>query len=349
MERKNRELAKAVSYMTAKLFLYLHLVLSASFFLGGVYPMLGISVLCALLCGYSFFLQRRNLLRASLALLLAATMIETVAGVLLIGWGARFQLAMIMLVVLVFCGEYVGRTLRTPYLPALPLAVGIALVYLFLFFTCSDRAPVFTVSEALVRWLQLLWIVAMFGFIILCLHTLVQLTTHSEKLLTDKASADKLTGLLNRAGYDRTLAEMELDSTVLLLFDADKFKAINDNYGHETGDRVLVAISRTIRQNFRSEDRVCRIGGDEFVVLMLNAEGDQRELIRRKVNRINRELAHPDDGLPIVSLSVGVAFGAQEPDAATLFSHADEALYRVKQAGGRDCAFYADPAPVREA
>ena len=189
---------------------------------------------------------------------------------------------------------------------------------------------------------QAFWGAAVFAYVILCMYTLVRLTTHSEKVLTDKASVDKLTGLYNRAGYDRILAEMDLNSTILLLFDTDKFKAVNDTYGHETGDRVLVSISRAIRENFRSEDRVCRIGGDEFVVLMLNVEGDQRDLIRRKVNRINRELAHPEGKLPIVSLSVGVAFGADEPDAETLFAHADEALYKVKQAGGRDCIFYGD-------
>ena len=340
MDTLNRELIETVLSRTSRFFLMLHLVLLILFFFCDLYLMMLISLICMGLCAASSLFLRRDDLRAQVALVYAAVLLETLSAVWFVGWGGGFQLALLLLVMLAFCGEYIGRTLKLPHLPALPLAVAAAVVYLLLLFF-AGRTPSFTDAGALTRF-QAFWGAVVFGYIGMCLYALVRLTTHSEKVLTDKASVDKLTGLYNRAGYDRILAEMDLNSTILLLFDTDKFKAVNDTYGHETGDRVLVSISRAIRQNFRSEDRVCRIGGDEFVVLMLNVEGDQRDLIRRKVNRINRELAHPEGKLPIVSLSVGVAFGAAEPDAETLFAHADEALYKVKQAGGRDCIFYGD-------
>ena len=340
MDTLNRELIETTLSKTSRFFLILHLILLILFFFCDLYLMMLISLICMGLCAASSLFLRRDDLRAQVALVYAAVLLETLSAVWFVGWGGGFQLALLLLVMLAFCGEYIGRTLKLPHLPALPLAVSAAVVYLLLLLG-AGRTPSFSDAGALMRF-QALWGAVVFVYIGLCLYTLVRLTTHSEKVLTDKASVDKLTGLYNRAGYDRILAEMDLNSTILLLFDTDKFKAVNDTYGHETGDRVLVSISRAIRQNFRSEDRVCRIGGDEFVVLMLHVEGDQRDLIRRKVNRINRELAHPEGKLPIVSLSVGVAFGAAEPDAETLFAHADEALYKVKQAGGRDCIFYGD-------
>ncbi len=340
MDTLNRELIETTLSKTSRFFLILHLFLLILFFFCDLYLMMLISLICMGLCAASSVPLRREDLRAHAALLSAAVLLETLSAVWFVGWGGGFQLALLLLVMLAFCGEYIGRTLKLPHLPAVPLAVSAAVVYLLLLF-CAGRTPSFTDAGALTRF-QAFWGAVVFGYIGMCLYTLVRLTTHSEKVLTDRASVDKLTGLYNRAGYDRILAEMDLNSTILLLFDTDKFKAVNDTYGHETGDRVLVSISRAIRQNFRSEDRVCRIGGDEFVVLMLHVEGDQRDLIRRKVNRINRELAHPEGKLPIVSLSVGVAFGAAEPDAETLFAHADEALYKVKRAGGRDIIVYGD-------
>ena len=340
MDTLNRELIETTLSKTSRFFLILHLILLILFFFCDLYLMMLVSLICMGLCAASSVPLRRDDLRAHVALLFAAVLLETLSAVWFVGWGGGFQLALLLLVMLAFCGEYIGRTLKLPHLPAVPLAVSAAVVYLLLLFF-AGRTPSFTDAGALTRF-QAFWGAVVFGYIGMCLYTLVRLTTHSEKVLTDKASVDKLTGLYNRAGYDRILAEMDLNSTILLLFDTDKFKAVNDTYGHETGDRVLVSISRAIRENFRSEDRVCRIGGDECVVLMLHVEGDQRDLIRRKVNRINRELAHPEGKLPIVSLSVGVAFGADEPDAETLFAHADEALYKVKQAGGRDCIFYGD-------
>ena len=340
MDTLNRELIGSIPAKASRLFLILHLVVFLLFFFCSLYFLMLVSLVCAGLCAASLLALRRELPLAHFVLLYAATLLETVFAVFLLGWDSGFQLALLSLVLISFFGEYIGRTLKCRYMPGMPLSLLAACVYVLLQLVSSRVAS--SASAGTLRLFRVFWGLETFGFVILCMYLLVHLTTHSEKVLTDKASVDKLTGLLNRAGYDRILAEMELDKTILLLFDADKFKVVNDTYGHETGDRVLVSIAKSIRQNFRAEDRVCRIGGDEFVVLMLNAEGDQRELIRKKVNRINRELAHPDDKMPIVSLSVGVAFGAKEPDAETLFAHADESLYRVKQAGGRDVIFYGD-------
>ncbi len=125
--------------------------------------------------------------------------------------------------------------------------------------------------------------------------------------LSFKASHDELTGVYNRSGYDLLCQSVDLASTAFLLFDADRFKRVNDSHGHEVGDRVLKKIATTLTENFRTDDYICRIGGDEFMVLMVHISRDVRRLIENKVTQINADLAKTDDGLPAISVSAGVA------------------------------------------
>ncbi|MEE3397642.1 MAG: GGDEF domain-containing protein, partial [Succiniclasticum sp.] len=116
--------------------------------------------------------------------------------------------------------------------------------------------------------------------------------------LNFKASHDELTGAYNRAGYELLLSGVDLKSTYMILFDVDHFKSVNDTCGHETGDKVLRKLVSVLKRNFRSDDYVCRIGGDEFVVFMGHASEMQQHLIKAKIENINEELGNPEDGLP---------------------------------------------------
>ena len=160
--------------------------------------------------------------------------------------------------------------------------------------------------------------------------------------LNYKASHDELTGAYNRAGYDLISESLDLSTTAMLLFDADQFKTINDQHGHETGDRVLQKITATLQGNFRSDDYICRIGGDEFVVFMVHVSGDKRQLIENKVKQINRDLSAGADGLPPVTLSVGISFNPENNDSKEMFRQADIALYYVKDHGRDGVCFYTD-------
>lgn len=158
--------------------------------------------------------------------------------------------------------------------------------------------------------------------------------------LNFKASHDELTGAYNRAGYDLLLSSIDLGSTFMMLFDLDNFKHINDTYGHETGDRVLVKLVQALKKNFRSDDYVCRIGGDEFVVFMVHTSGMQHHLIIQKIDAISKELAETDDGLPPASISVGIAHGSDVTDVETLFEKTDATMYEAKQSGKNTYKFY---------
>ena len=156
-----------------------------------------------------------------------------------------------------------------------------------------------------------------------------------------QATHDELTGVLNRTGYDLLLSGIDCQSTCMIMLDVDNFKTINDTCGHETGDRVLVRLARVLKKHFRSEDYVCRIGGDEFVVFMVNTAKEQHDLIAEKIEEISHELFESKDGLPSVTISVGIAHGSDFPDAAAWFEEADEAMYRAKQRGKNASIFSA--------
>ena len=158
--------------------------------------------------------------------------------------------------------------------------------------------------------------------------------------LNFKASHDGLTGAYNRAGYDLLLTTLDLNSTYMMLFDVDNFKTINDTYGHEVGDRVLVKLVQVLKNNFRADDYICRLGGDEFVVFMVHSTPQQRDLIADKIEQINEELKESDDGLPPTSISVGIMHGTEASDVENLYEKVDEAMYRSKQNGRHTYTFF---------
>lgn len=158
--------------------------------------------------------------------------------------------------------------------------------------------------------------------------------------LNFKASHDELTGAYNRAGFDLLLSGLDMNTTYLLSFDVDDFKAINDTYGHDIGDKVLQKVVQVLKGSFRSDDYVCRTGGDEFVVFMVHTNELQRKLIKAKMEQISQELANTDDGLPKASVSVGIVHGSQATDTETVLKMGDAAMYESKKHGKNTFTFY---------
>jgi diguanylate cyclase (GGDEF)-like protein len=150
--------------------------------------------------------------------------------------------------------------------------------------------------------------------------------------LQHEAKTDALTGVLNRAHYDRML-EMHRHDSALILVDIDNFKSFNDDYGHEMGDAVLVEVAATLFGTFRQSDFICRIGGDEFAIIMTQMKPEFREVIERKLEKVTAFLRDTSNGLPPVTLSVGIAFGDESSTPESIFEAADSALYKVKDAG----------------
>ena len=337
----DRKWAKRLLDSASQGLLVLHVVLAFYYATYSVLPMLFVNAVCALSNVIGFLLLRRGQIRTHIFMLYVSELIHLTFSALLLGWSAGFQLPLIGLTSMFFLGEYVGRSLKVPYVPALPLALAGFGVYVLVFPRFFHKPGLFPFPQSSVSMIQIFWSTAVFALVIWGLVSVAHLTSVSEHSLINKAETDELTGLINRAGYDRLLEELDLNDITLLLVDTDKFKGINDRFGHETGDRVLKKIAKSLLANFRQNDYVCRIGGDEFAVLMMNTGSLEDDRLCEKIRFINRDLAGTAaDELPAVSVSVGAASGTGAESWTALFKQADAALYEVKQSGGRGCRIY---------
>jgi diguanylate cyclase (GGDEF)-like protein/PAS domain S-box-containing protein len=164
------------------------------------------------------------------------------------------------------------------------------------------------------------------------------------------AYSDPLTGLANRTGFgpalEHAVRRARRNSTQLaaLYLDLDGFKQVNDTYGHETGDRLLIEVAARLRHTLRASDQVARFGGDEFVVVLEDMPGPPEvELVAGK---LIAEIARPygilpDGGACRVTASVGVSlFPADADSPRELLQHADAAMYRAKQHCKNTLRFY---------
>lgn len=153
--------------------------------------------------------------------------------------------------------------------------------------------------------------------------------------IADLAATDELTGCAVRRVF-RQRAEVEVARSrrhdrplSLMMIDVDRFKAVNDTYGHVVGDHVLAAIGGVLQGNARSSDMVGRLGGDEFALLLPDTEASAAVAV---ANRIRRDL--PGAVEVPVTLSVGVGgLDRSAPTVEQMFDDADLALYEVKRAG----------------
>ncbi len=145
--------------------------------------------------------------------------------------------------------------------------------------------------------------------------------------------------MLNRGSFDHVL-DTRLSNSALVIVDVDLFKQVNDTYGHAMGDAVLKKVGGALMRWFRSTDYVCRIGGDEFAVVLTQMTWTIRGVVEDKLNAIRDELGSMADGLPPVTISVGVAFSESVEDADALYRAADEAVYTAKHRGRNQVVFY---------
>ena len=163
-------------------------------------------------------------------------------------------------------------------------------------------------------------------------------------IVKHQAEHDPLTDLLNRGSFDKAL-KLHNDGKhdfALILADVDQFKSINDTFGHAVGDQVLKRVSSLLQVAFRSTDFVCRIGGDEFAVIMVDVTSDLRYTIQEKIDFVNTELSKPIDGMPQVSLSAGTAFADRPDPGDSIYKDADDALYHTKENGRSSCSFFGE-------
>jgi diguanylate cyclase (GGDEF)-like protein/PAS domain S-box-containing protein len=169
---------------------------------------------------------------------------------------------------------------------------------------------------------------------------------HAEDLLALQARTDGLTGLMNRREFDRMCddamqaARVRGEPLSICVCDLDRFKQVNDTYGHIVGDRVLVRFGEILRQHLRKTDLVARLGGDEFIVALPNTSAEEAysmvERMRRQLHDTLFDSGRSDEGgrLFRVTGSFGISeMGPQHREARDLVADADHRLYDAKDAG----------------
>jgi diguanylate cyclase (GGDEF)-like protein len=180
------------------------------------------------------------------------------------------------------------------------------------------------------RWVDVVVSVSVVGAVVRAL------AARNERLVSDlkaEARVDALTGLLNRRGFEERLAvetgraARDGSRVAIVAFDLDHFKCVNDERGHEAGDRTLVALGGVIREHARVGDLTARWGGEEFVVVMPGADVEAATAL---AERVRAALAATDMG---VTASAGVGAAEAPFDPRALMASADAALYEAKRAG----------------
>lgn len=152
---------------------------------------------------------------------------------------------------------------------------------------------------------------------------------------------DGLTGLFNRRHFSERIDEEFSKATryktplSLLIMDVDHFKRVNDTYGHQVGDVVLVAVAQILRQSVRETDLIGRYGGEEFVVLLPHTDTEQAGAVAEKIRKAVSETFIGEMDGKAVTISIGLAGlnGVEADNVEDLIRHADGALYRAKEEG----------------
>ena len=154
------------------------------------------------------------------------------------------------------------------------------------------------------------------------------------------ARRDPLTGIANRISMTETLerevnrAQRYESPLSILMIDLDHFKAVNDNYGHSTGDVVLKEAVRCIKQGLRLSDQPFRFGGEEFVVLLTNTNLEASQIVAERIRNCMESSAVINNEFTIrFTTSIGIAELESQDSEQSLFDHADKALYQAKSEG----------------
>ncbi|PMR77701.1 sensor domain-containing protein [Billgrantia endophytica] len=157
-----------------------------------------------------------------------------------------------------------------------------------------------------------------------------------ERALAREASSDHLTGVANRRSFDRALvkavksAQAEERELVLVLFDIDHFKRVNDIHGHDVGDEILLLLARCVQDRLRKTDLLARWGGEEFTLLLSDTPLSGALQL---AERLRRDVARAIFPGPTVTISIGLTRFQPGDSARDLLTRADRALYRAKQNG----------------
>lgn len=176
----------------------------------------------------------------------------------------------------------------------------------------------------------------------------ITLRKRHESVLQSQADRDPLTSIYNRR-YFETTVEQKIKNAhsknipfAIFMIDADKFKNINDKYGHKIGDKVLIELAAICEKSLRPEDIVARYGGEEFVAFVDNVEADTAIMVANRLRKlISESVVYSDNNEPVCfSVSIGVVPSGISDNVSVMIKMADDAMYLAKQNGRNRVELY---------
>lgn len=303
------------------------------FFLAVGSPWLAwINVVSVAMYAMAYRLARRQRLHGAALLIWLEAFPHAAIGTLMTGWESGFHYLLLMFIPSVILTN--SRRKARAFVVALLVFLGA------LDFLARDLGPLAPLSASALtalKWLNIVIFVTMFSSLASYYR---QKIFQAERSLHAQATQDALTGLYNRR-YFQQMAEQELvrcrrtgSSASLLIMDIDFFKTINDTYGHETGDLVLISIARTLKQGSREMDTLARWGGEEFVLLMPGIDAAEALVVAERFRQgVERTPVIFSAGEILCTLSFGVTQLLAGETLSAAVGRADRALYRSKLDG----------------
>ena len=306
-----------------------HALFALLFYAMGVSVMVWVNGVSVLTYVAAHMALKRHRNSVAIALIWIELILHAVLAVAAIGWDSGFHYYLMVMLPLIFVSP--GAHMRRKLLHGVVLLA----TYLALDAYAHAHGPQVTLPHDVLTLLR--WFNVGAGFLVLgfLANAYYEAVLASEQRLRTIASTDPLTGALNRRAmaYAVNAAPTAGVPSTLLLADIDLFKRINDSFGHEAGDRVLVQVVHTIATCVRPKDLVARWGGEEFLICVAG-DAQQTANIAERIRASVEALQIVDHGRPLsVSLTIGCATRQPGETVEHCVARADAALYRGKQAG----------------
>ena len=237
------------------------------------------------------------------------------------------------------------------YCALAPATIVLLLLNYLSTFAGLPYAPLFNMERMNQTVMHPFWVMSMFFFLVplmlVCLFLFEILLTQwriREATIATLSRIDPLTNVMNRRSIANQLEQLHQQRKALysvVLLDLDHFKHINDNYGHDMGDQVLIQVAECLAQHVREQDMIGRFGGEEFILLLPNTTTEQAQHVAERCRIALTELNFVYEQQPFsISASFGISSSQNASEPQQIIRQADQALYAVKTAGRNQVQIY---------
>jgi diguanylate cyclase (GGDEF)-like protein len=312
-----------------------HVAFASVFYMNHVSLLAGVNVVSVIFYSLVFMLMKAGVHQVVIWTLVAIELMgHAVLAVYLIGWDSGFHFYVMLIPPVMMLSP-----VRTVSIKALLVLIMITF-YILMDYSLRNAVPAFEVPSVVLNGLHYFNLLSVLLLMVFLTGLYYRLVASSQKKLEKMATTDSLTGLHNRRSLEQAAASAIENhkrngvALSVLLCDLDKFKQVNDEYGHQVGDQVLKAFSALITDVIRSGDFAARWGGEEFLLLLPTTKAEVAIIVAERIRQQFEQLVVVG---ALDDLRVTVTIGISEFYAGDTFDHlvarADEALYRGKNSG----------------